>query len=244
MGTLCLLISVLISYNIAFSSNHRRLTLIKKRRKLRRLSLLMDSFVDPRISDDYFYAVLYVGSPLSQRVEMALDTGSGLPYFACSSTCTHCGKHDDKPYISENSTSFNWISCKHKLCGGGRCKESVCEWTQKYVDKSSISAAVGSDLISFYQYPYLPLDFYRITYQNDENVSAIHPLKNEKKLRLVFGCSEHEANTIYRQGADGVMGLSMHHRSFVDQLFNSNDKNIDLGCLILVKISVKVTCFA
>merc|ERR1712228_687878 len=100
--------------------------------------------------------------------------------------------------------------------------------TQKYVDKSSISAAVGSDLISFYKYPYLPLDFYRNTYQS-KNISAIHPLKNEKKLRLVFGCSEHEANTIYRQGADGVMGLSMHHRSFVDQLFNSKEKNIDLG---------------
>ena len=212
----------------------------------RRLSLLMDSFIDPIISDDYFYAVLYVGSPQSQRVEMALDTGSGLPYFACLSTCIHCGKHDDIPYIIENSTSFNWISCKHKLCGGGHCKklnlknsntnnnnnENVCEWTQKYVDKSSIHAAVGSDLISFYKYPFLPLDTYRITAKMSKNTSLTipSPLENEKKLRLIFGCSEQEANTIFRQGADGVMGLSMHHRSFVDQLFNNNNNdNIDLG---------------
>ena len=141
----------------------RRVPLIRKKRAIdsvdntvgigrrRRLSLLMDSFVDPTISDDYFYAVLYVGSPISQRVEMALDTGSGLPYFACSSTCVHCGQHDDIPYNIENSISFHWISCKHKLCGGGQCKrfsnfhqDNICEWTQKYVDKSSISAAVSN----------------------------------------------------------------------------------------------------
>eukprot|EP01084_Bolivina_argentea_P291925 501779_1 len=216
-----------------FMQSHGRISLIRKsknnnKQRRRRLSLLMDSFVDPVISDDYFYAVLYVGSPQSQRVEMALDTGSGLPYFACSSTCTHCGKHDDKPYILENSTSFEWISCKDQLCGGGRCKNNVCEWTQRYVDKSSISAVVGSDLMSFYQYPHLPTDYYRIT--DHVQQTPHNPLQNEKKLRLTFGCSEHEANTIYRQGADGVMGLSMHHRSFVDQLFNTNARNnIDLG---------------
>eukprot|EP01084_Bolivina_argentea_P163859 284979_1 len=246
MKKLFLSIGFLLLYvlNVNYSLlEHRRYELIKKKRKnvkrRRRLSLLMDSFVDPTISDDYFYAVLYVGSPISQRVEMALDTGSGLPYFACLSTCTHCGKHDDIPYILENSTSFEWISCKHKLCGGGRCKNmqknnnNVCEWTQKYVDKSSISAVVGSDLISFYKYPYLPLNYYQINrdkkYISLNNI--IPPLKNEKKLRLIFGCSEHEANTIFRQGADGVMGLSMHHRSFVDQLFNinANMNSIDLG---------------
>merc|ERR1719233_433641 len=98
----------------------------------RRMSFLMDSFVDPSISDDYFYAVLFVGSPLSQRVEMALDTGSGLPYFACKETCTHCGKHDDLPFNITNSSSFQWVPCGHKLCGGGRCKktvgQSVCQW--------------------------------------------------------------------------------------------------------------------
>jgi len=216
----------------------------------RRLALLMDTFTDPTISDDYFYAVLYVGSPLAQRVEMALDTGSGLPYFACSTTCTHCGHHDDLPYNTKNSTSFHWISCDHKLCGGGKCKKidndaksgktDICEWSQRYVDKSSIAAAVGSDLISFYKYPHLPLDTYRVTAENKAKLypNVAHngiplPLDNEKKLRLVFGCSEQEANTIFRQGADGVMGLSMHHRSFVDQLFNDNGsggaQNIDLG---------------
>jgi len=230
----------------------------------RRLSFLMDSFVDPSISDDYFYAVLFVGSPFSQRVEMALDTGSGLPYFACKETCTHCGKHDDLPFIITNSSTFQWVPCGHKLCGGGRCKktvgQSVCQWTQRYVDKSSISASVGSDVISFYKYPHLPLSDYRRSYRQimrtaKESVKAGHTelahngssavrslnplgpssggpeqrgvLSEERKLRLVFGCSESEANTIFRQGADGVMGLSMHHRSFVDQLFGSNPDDKD-----------------
>jgi len=226
---------------LALTLHHTRMPLIRReqprndgRRRRRRLSFLMDSFVDPTISDDYFYAVLYVGSPVPQRVEMALDTGSGLPYFACSPTCTHCGKHDDMPFKVANSSSFEWLPCNHKMCGDGRCTklsvandQSICEWSQKYVDKSSISAAVASDVMSFYKYPFLPLDTYRITAFNKaqhRNVSGagvpMSPLQDEKKLRIVFGCSEREANTIYRQGADGVMGLSMHSRSFVDQLFN------------------------
>ena len=90
-----------------------RLDLQRKRR--RELSLLMDNYIDPVISNDYYYAVLYVGSPIQQRVEMALNTGAGLPYFACKSTCTHCGQHDDVPFITEDSASFNWIPCDDPL---------------------------------------------------------------------------------------------------------------------------------
>eukprot|EP01083_Nonionella_stella_P091056 254484_1 len=223
MTSKTILIALFITTFCLYSS-HSHVPLIKKARsgkqQRRRLSLLMDSFVDPARSNDYFYAVLYVGSQ-SQRVEIALDTGSGLPYFACSSTCTHCGQHDDKPYITENSTSFEWIACKEReICGTrptGRCKDDICEWTSSYADGSSISSLVGSDLISFYQYPDVPVDYYRIPQQTEA-----HSLPNEKKLRLSFGCSEREANTIYKQGADGIMGLSMDQRSFVDQLFNVN----------------------
>eukprot|EP01084_Bolivina_argentea_P024314 45315_1 len=207
----------IILYNIVMNLDHSmaygqyNFKLIKKHQNIhptstrrRDISLLTGGYINPQVSNDYFYAILNIGEPTSQRIEVALDTGSPLPYFACKSTCDHCGIHDDAPFNINTSTSFNWLSCNNTLCQHKTdCTNNInkCEWQLRYVDGSSISALVGTDLIAFYNNMY----------------------KNIIKIPLVFGCSITEANSVYSQGADGIMGLSQSPTSFLNQIF----KNID-----------------
>ncbi|ETO30609.1 hypothetical protein RFI_06512, partial [Reticulomyxa filosa] len=180
---------------------------------------------------------------------MALDTGSGLPYIACDKTCEHCGNHHDPYFKIGQSKTFEYIDCTHDLCYSScvKPKESAkqrhtdaypkkdenskddhenCVWKLRYVDQSSIEAIAGKDQFQFNTYPYLP----PFTYQQNttDPVSSEHSPHSSDSHRLpnvdiVFGCSQIEAKTIFRQLADGIMGLSIHPRSFVDQLFNHPD---------------------
>ncbi|XP_071739054.1 aspartic proteinase-like protein 1 [Rutidosis leptorrhynchoides] len=145
---------------------------------------------DGLLVNGYYSTRLWIGSP-PQRFALIVDTGSSVTYVPCS-TCKQCGTHQDPWFDPESSSTYEPVKCNTKcLCGNDK---KQCIYERQYAEKSSSSGVLGEDIISF-------------GYQSDLSPQ-----------RATFGCENKETGDIYRQHADGIMGLGRGDLSLVDQL--------------------------
>ncbi|GFR53015.1 hypothetical protein Agub_g15707 [Astrephomene gubernaculifera] len=142
----------------------------------------------------YFYTTLKLGTP-ARTFSVIIDTGSTITYIPCKG-CAHCGKHQDEWFDPDASSTAKKLGCKDPLCNCGSpscwCKESRCYYSRTYAEKSSSEGWMIEDAFGF------PDD--------------------EPPVRMVFGCENGETGEIYRQMADGIMGMGNNNNAFQSQL--------------------------
>lgn len=144
----------------------------------------------------YFYTKLALGSP-PRHFSVIIDTGSTITYVPCSN-CRHCGKHQDPAFNPQSSSSARELSCTHPKCGTScgspscTCNNNKCYYTRTYAEKSSSEGWLLEDLYSFPD--------------------------NQSSTPVVFGCENGETGEIYRQMADGILGMGNNHNAFQSQL--------------------------
>ncbi|KAA8522620.1 hypothetical protein F0562_013019 [Nyssa sinensis] len=145
---------------------------------------------DDLLRNGYYTTRLWIGTP-PQTFALIVDTGSTVTYVPCS-TCKQCGKHQDPKFQPELSNTYQPVECNIDCtCDNDRVQ---CVYERQYAEMSSSSGVLGEDIISF------------------GNQSVLTP------QRAVFGCENVETGDIYRQHADGIMGLGRGDLSVVDQL--------------------------
>ncbi|KAL0591392.1 hypothetical protein ABG067_001423 [Albugo candida] len=136
-----------------------------------------------------------------QRRELIIDTGSGRTAFLCDQ-CTACGQHHkNPPYRLEKSTSHgHFVHCDsvtNFLDVWDNCDECVdkkCKYGQIYVEGDMWEAYKVEDYISFGK-----------TKAFGGNIE--------------FGCIFRQSGVFMQQSADGIMGLSIHKDSILEQLY-------------------------
>eukprot|EP00897_Mesotaenium_endlicherianum_P007433 jgi/Mesen1/6718/ME000344S06002 len=143
------------------------------------------------LSRGYYYANIWMGTP-AQRFALIVDTGSTVTYVPCS-TCTHCGSHQDSPYVPAASSTYEAVSCEAELCP--LCDiEERCVYTRHYAEESSSSGTLASDVVGF------------------GDASSL------VGQRILFGCEMKETGDLFTQKADGIVGLGRGPLGLVDQL--------------------------
>lgn len=130
----------------------------------------------------YYYANLFVGSPVPQRTSVIVDTGSHLIGFACKG-CLHCGRHIDPAFDLSRSQTARWLNCT-SACSD--CVDGYCEYEALYSEGSSVSGRWFQDLMQF-----------------EGPADQKHPA-----VRAWLGCHRSEQELFYSQRADGIMGLA------------------------------------
>ncbi|XP_027360669.1 probable aspartic protease At2g35615 [Abrus precatorius] len=145
---------------------------------------------DDLLRNGYYTTRLWIGTP-PQRFALIVDTGSTVTYVPCS-TCQHCGRHQDPKFQPEESKTYQPVKCTSNCnCDNSRMQ---CMYERRYAEKSTSIGVLGEDVVSF------------------GNHSELSP------QRAVFGCENVETGDIYRQRADGIMGLGRGDLSIMDQL--------------------------
>ncbi|XVF36372.1 hypothetical protein REPUB_Repub19eG0053100 [Reevesia pubescens] len=145
---------------------------------------------DDLLSNGYYTTRLWIGSP-PQEFALIVDTGSTVTYVPCSS-CSQCGKHQDPRFQPDLSSTYQPVKCNPSCNCDDEQKQ--CTYDRRYAEMSSSSGVLGDDVVSF------------------GNESELVP------QRAVFGCENMETGDLYRQRADGIMGLGCGRLSIVDQL--------------------------
>ncbi|PNH07727.1 Aspartic proteinase-like protein 2, partial [Tetrabaena socialis] len=142
----------------------------------------------------YFYTTLSLGTP-ARTFSVIIDTGSTITYIPCKG-CAHCGKHTDEWFDPDASTTANKLGCSDPLCNCGSpscsCNNNRCYYSRTYAERSSSEGWLIEDAFGF------PDD--------------------QPPVRMVFGCENGETGEIYRQMADGIMGMGNNHNAFQSQL--------------------------
>lgn len=141
----------------------------------------------PRVLSDrsYFYVNIYIGSPPT-RFAVIVDTGSTMTYVPCSSCGGSCGSnHQDAAFNPSNSSTATVIACSSPQCQCGSptcgCSAGQCTYQRTYAEQSSSSGLLVQDLLLM------------------EDGGAGAP--------VIFGCETQETGEIYKQQADGLLGL-------------------------------------
>lgn len=144
----------------------------------------------------YFYTKLALGTP-PRHFSVIIDTGSTITYVPCSN-CKHCGKHSDPAFDPKSSSTAVELSCTHPKCGTScgvppcTCNNNKCYYARTYAERSSSEGWLIEDAYSFPD--------------------------NKTTTPLVFGCENGETGEIYRQMADGIMGMGNNYNAFQSQL--------------------------
>ncbi|KAG2496491.1 hypothetical protein HYH03_005316 [Edaphochlamys debaryana] len=142
----------------------------------------------------YFYTHLKLGTP-SREFSVIIDTGSTITYIPCKG-CAHCGKHTAEWFDPDASTSAKKLDCGDPLCNCGTpsctCRDNRCYYSRSYAERSSSEGWMIEDAFVFPD--------------------------NQPPVRMVFGCENGETGEIYRQMADGIMGMGNNHNAFQSQL--------------------------
>ncbi|KAK8686048.1 hypothetical protein V6N13_125075 [Hibiscus sabdariffa] len=145
---------------------------------------------DDLLSRGYYTTQLWIGTP-PQKFALIVDTGSTVTYVPCSS-CENCGAHQDPKFQPELSKTYQPVKCSLDCdCDQDRVQ---CIYERQYAEMSVTSGILGEDVFSF------------------GNLSELSP------QRVVFGCETEETGDLYRQHADGIIGLGRGDLSIVDQL--------------------------
>lgn len=142
----------------------------------------------------YFYTELFLGTP-ARNFSVIIDTGSTITYIPCKG-CAHCGKHTDEPFDPDKSTTAKKLGCSDTLCNCGsptcQCRDERCYYSRSYAERSSSEGWLIEDNFGF-------------------------PDRKEP-VRLVFGCENGETGEIYKQLADGIMGMGNNDNAMQSQL--------------------------
>ncbi|KAK3266280.1 hypothetical protein CYMTET_25086 [Cymbomonas tetramitiformis] len=142
----------------------------------------------------YFYATILLGTP-AHPYDLILDTGSTVTYIPCSDCGSSCGTHTDPYYDADASSTYSFIGCQDAKCYTHGCSTDSCYYTRSYAEHSSSAGRLLQD-----------------------NIHLASPVGSQP---IVFGCEMRETGEIYRQAADGLMGLGQAAVSVVTQLANS-----------------------
>jgi len=149
---------------------------------------------------------VYIGSP-PQRQTLIVDTGSRLMAFPCQ-PCRACGTHASKYFNPHLSTTDRRPQCGACLLEGvSTCStfNKDCIVTQKYTEGSSWTAHELEDLV------WLGSDRKEESLEEFIKFAVPYP----------FGCQTSEKGLFQKQYADGILGLSIHHSSFIQALFDA-----------------------
>ncbi|KAL8099276.1 hypothetical protein AgCh_031808 [Apium graveolens] len=148
---------------------------------------------DDLLKNGYYTTRLMIGTP-PQKFALIVDTGSSVTYVPCAS-CEKCGTHQDPRFQPELSTTYQPVKCNSDC----ECdiESGQCTYEREYAEMSTSSGVLGNDIISF----------------GDQSELA--------PQRANFGCENVETGDLYRQRADGIMGLGRGDLSIVDQLVDS-----------------------
>ncbi|XP_040959910.1 aspartic proteinase 39 isoform X2 [Gossypium hirsutum] len=106
--------------------------------------------------------------------------------------CEKCGTHQDPKFQPELSSTYQPVKCNLD-CNCDKDRDQ-CIYERQYAEMSVTSGILAEDVISF------------------GNLSELSP------QRIVFGCETEETGELYRQHADGIIGLGRGDLSIVDQL--------------------------
>ncbi|TYI56610.1 hypothetical protein E1A91_D11G223400v1 [Gossypium mustelinum] len=145
---------------------------------------------DNLLSRGYYSTLLWIGTP-PQRFALIVDTGSTVTYVPCA-MCEKCGTHQDPKFQPELSSTYQPVKCNLD-CNCDKDRDQ-CIYERQYAEMSVTSGILAEDVISF------------------GNLSELSP------QRIVFGCETEETGELYRQHADGIIGLGRGDLSIVDQL--------------------------
>ena len=116
----------------------------RNRRRLQQHSLVHTGLSGDLISNGYFSADLFVGTP-PQQFSVIVDTGSSVTAVACTG-CTRCGHHANARFIPSSSTTFEAVSCSSSLeCS--KCLDGVCGYRVSYQEGSSYSGYLARDIV-------------------------------------------------------------------------------------------------
>ncbi|GHP11360.1 hypothetical protein PPROV_001008800 [Pycnococcus provasolii] len=141
--------------------------------------------------DGYFYATLELGTP-PKAYTLIVDTGSTMTYMPCKD-CYACGpNHRDPPYDPSASLTSQTVPCNSPLCFTSSCRSNTCHYSRSYAESSSSEGRLVSDVMEI----------------GDGGASE----------RIVFGCELKETGEIYRQVADGIIGLGSDNVAIITQL--------------------------
>ncbi|MEW5312356.1 MAG: hypothetical protein WDW38_003997 [Sanguina aurantia] len=142
----------------------------------------------------YFYTTLSLGTP-ARTFSLIIDTGSTITYVPCVD-CQHCGKHTDEAFDPKQSNTSLRLGCSHPKCQCGspscQCAKEQCYYSRSYAEKSSSEGWLVEDLFTFPD--------------------------QQAQTKVVFGCENGETGEIYRQAADGILGMGNNENAFQSQL--------------------------
>ncbi|KAK9790119.1 hypothetical protein WJX73_003557 [Symbiochloris irregularis] len=148
----------------------------------------------------YFYATIELGTP-PHPFDVIVDTGSTVTYVPCASCGENCGpNHKDAAFNPRASSSYQAIACSSPdcLCGHLQCScdaQNQCIYQRVYEEASSSAGLIIKDNLQ------LP----------------------SGGVPIVFGCETRETGEIFRQQADGLMGLGNSDISIVNQLVKAGE---------------------
>lgn len=149
----------------------------------------------------YFYSSLYLGTP-AKKFSVIVDTGSTMTYVPCSTCGQGCGpNHQKSAFDPAASSTCAAISCHSAdcTCGAPLCacsSREECMYTRSYAEQSTSSGILMEDVLSIH-----------------DGMPGI-PVK--------FGCETRETGEIFKQQADGLLGLGKSDNSLIQQLVNRN----------------------
>lgn len=82
---------------------------------------------------NYYYIDVYLGKNRDPAT-LIIDTGSSIMCLTCTSTCVHCGNHENPHFKTEESSTFKVVKCSdsdcspfphYKSCSGDSCGFSI-----------------------------------------------------------------------------------------------------------------------
>ncbi|KAJ9521793.1 hypothetical protein QJQ45_024661 [Haematococcus lacustris] len=178
---------------------------------VRRRSLLRAAVmpVDGAVREvGYFYVTLGLGTP-SKDYQLIIDTGSTITYVPCSD-CRHCGgSHKHPPFDPAKSSTSTMLGCNTPKCNCGtpncQCFQSKCFYSRTYAERSSSEGFMLEDVMRF------------LDVEGSVASDSIAP-----EVRVVFGCEYTETGEIYRQVADGILGMGNNDNALQSQLVQRN----------------------
>ncbi|GIL44101.1 hypothetical protein Vafri_1644 [Volvox africanus] len=143
----------------------------------------------------YFYTVLDLGTP-TRSYSVIIDTGSTITYIPCKG-CENCGKHQSERFDPDTSATARRLLCGDPLCncGSPSCmcvSNNQCYYKRAYAEGSVSEGYMITDVLNFPD--------------------------GQPPVNVVFGCVNGERGELYRQMADGLMGMGNNNNAFQSQL--------------------------
>jgi hypothetical protein len=192
---------------------HHRQT--ERRSRSRRLET-DDENIDPLYQGHgTHYVDLWVGCP-PQRQTVIVDTGSSQTAFPCTG-CQDCGagsSHTDGLFLQQESSCFQKVTCD--ACFLGKChnddtntrnsnSSAYCQVSSHYVEGSSWKGFESIDKV----------------YTGGSHLAYDPEEESEKAFDFHFGCQTSLRGLFKTQLADGIMGMSMHDKSYWSQMHDA-----------------------